>query len=223
MEYIRQVIEKETPAQQYESFASVYMAGKKSKLKYWVIGVFVALVVLLFLPWTQNIRARGMVTTPRQEQRPQELNAIIGGRIVKWHIQEGDQVKKGDTILQLAEVKVDYLDPNLVGRTREQLNAKKTAQGNYEGKISTIDQQVKYLQEAQQLKLNELENKMQQQLLKISSDSMDLVAAENDLMFKREQLRRQKIMYDSGVVSLLSLEQRSQAIQDGMAKKPVQK
>lgn len=219
MEYIRQVIEKETPAQQYEAFASVYMASKKSQLKYWVIGVFTTLVVLLFLPWTQNIRARGMVTTPRQEQRPQELNAIIGGRIVKWHIQEGDQVKKGDTILQLAEVKVDYLDPNLVGRTREQLNAKKTALGNYQGKISTIDQQVKYLLEGQQLKLNELQNKMQQQLLKITSDSMDLVAAENDLTFKREQYRRQKIMYDSGVVSLLSLEQRSQAIQDGLAKK----
>lgn len=219
MEYIRQVIEKETPEQQYGSFASVYMANKKSRLKYWVGGLFTAFVVLLFLPWTQNIRARGTVTTPRQEQRPQELNSIIGGRIVKWHIQEGDRVKKGDTILQLAEVKVDYLDPNLVGRTREQLDAKKTAVGNYQGKITTIDQQVKYLLEGQQLKLNELQNKMQQQILKITSDSMDLVAAENDLAFKREQFRRQKIMYDSGVVSLLSLEQRSQAIQDGMAKK----
>ncbi|ULQ54422.1 HlyD family secretion protein [Flavihumibacter fluvii] len=219
MEYIRQVIERETPEQAYKAFSSVYMINKKSNLKYWVLGLFIGLMILLFLPWTQNIRARGIVTTPRQEQRPQELNAIIGGRIVKWHIQEGDFVKKGDTILQLAEVKVDYLDPNLVSRTKEQLNAKKTALGNYQGKISTIDQQVDFLQEALQLKLNELQNKMMQQQLKIQSDSMDLVAAENDLAFKREQYRRQKIMYDSGVVSLLSLEQRSQAIQDAMAKK----
>jgi multidrug efflux pump subunit AcrA (membrane-fusion protein) len=219
MEFIKQVIEKETPDQQYQSFSSVYLVGKKSNLKYWVLGFFCSLLVLLFLPWTQNVRAKGIVTTPRQEQRPQELNSIIGGRIVKWHIQEGDLVKKGDTIVQLAETKVDYLDPELVSRTREQLDAKKTALGNYQGKIGTIDQQVKSLQEGLQLKLNELANKINQQEQKIRSDSMDLVAAGNDLAFKQEQYRRQKIMYDSGVVSLLSLEQRSQAIQDGMAKK----
>jgi multidrug efflux pump subunit AcrA (membrane-fusion protein) len=219
MRHIQQLIETEMPQQKLLSFDQVYMVHKKSRLKFWVIGLFVGLLLMLLLPWTQNIRARGIVTTPRQEGRPQELNAIIGGRIVKWHIQEGDQVKKGDTILQLAEIKVDYLDPNLVARTREQLDAKKTAVGNYEGKISTIDQQVKFLQQGLQIKLNELQNKLQQQQQKIRSDSADLMAIENDLLFKREQYRRQKLMHDSGVVSLLSLEQRSQATQDAIAKK----
>jgi multidrug resistance efflux pump len=219
MRHIQQLIEREMPQQKLLSFDQVYMVHKKSRLKFWVIGLFVGLLLLLFLPWTQNIRARGIVTTPRQEGRPQELNAIIGGRIVKWHIQEGDQVKKGDTILQLAEIKVDYLDPNLVSRTREQLDAKKTAVGNYEGKITTIDQQVKFLQQGLQIKLNELQNKLLQQQQKIRSDSADLLAIENDLLFKREQYRRQKLMHDSGVVSLLSLEQRSQATQDAIAKK----
>jgi multidrug efflux pump subunit AcrA (membrane-fusion protein) len=219
MRHIQQLIESELPQQKLLSFDQVYMANKKSRLKVWVIGLLIGLMIILFLPWTQNIRARGIVTTPRQEERPQELNAIIGGRIVKWHIQEGDQVKKGDTILQLAETKVDYLDPNLVSRTREQLDAKKTAVGNYEGKITTIDQQVKFLEQALQIKLNELQNKLQQQEQKIKSDSADLLAAENDLLFKREQYRRQKQMYDSGVVSLLTLEQRNQATQDASAKK----
>lgn len=218
MEFIRQVIERETSGEQYQSFTAVYMFGRKSRLKYWVLGVFIGMLIILFLPWTQNIRARGVVTTPRQEQRPQELNAVIGGRIVKWYIQEGAQVKKGDTIVQLAEVKVDYLDPNLVSRTREQLDAKKSVVDNYQGKISTIEQQVTYLESARDLKVSEIRNKLTQQQFKIRSDSMDLVAAQNDLAFKREQYRRQKIMYDSGVASLLSLEQRSQAIQDAMAK-----
>lgn len=218
MEFIRQVIERETSGEQYESFTAVYMFGRKSRLRYWVLGVFIGMLIILFLPWTQNIRARGVVTTPRQEQRPQELNAVIGGRIVKWYIQEGAQVKKGDTIVQLAEVKVDYLDPNLVSRTREQLDAKKSVVDNYQGKIGTIEQQVTYLERARDLKVSEIKNKLTQQQFKIRSDSMDLVAAQNDLAFKREQYRRQKIMYDSGVASLLSLEQRSQAIQDAMAK-----
>ena len=66
--------------------------------------------MVLFLPWTQNIRAKGNMTTVRQDQRPQEINSVIPGKIVKWYVQEGAYVKAGDTILQLGEIKVDYFD-----------------------------------------------------------------------------------------------------------------
>lgn len=219
MEHVKEIITRQAPGKEFASFESVYMINRPSKVKYWTLGLLGFLVVCLFLPWTQNIRSRGAVTTPRQEQRPQELNAIIGGRIVKWFVKEGDTVSKGDTILQLAEVKVDYLDPNLVSRTKEQLSAKQDAVENYKGKVTTINQQLQFLQQALELKVSELENKIQQQRFKIRSDSMDLQAAENDLSFKQEQYKRQRVLYDSGVASLLSLEQRSQAVQDAMAKR----
>jgi len=78
------------------------------------------------LPWTQNISSIGSVTTLYQDQRPQELNSIIPGRIVKWWVKEGDFVNKGDTILELADVKDDYLDTNLIKRTEAQLEAERT-------------------------------------------------------------------------------------------------
>lgn len=219
MEHVKEIINRQAPGKEFTSFGSVYMINRPSKVKYWTLGLLGFLVVCLFLPWTQNIRSRGAVTTPRQEQRPQELNAIIGGRIVKWFVKEGDIVNKGDTILQLAEVKVDYLDPNLVSRTKEQLTAKQDAVESYKGKVTTINQQLQFLQQALELKISELENKIQQQRFKIRSDSMDLKAVENDLGFKQEQYKRQQVLYDSGVASLLSLEQRSQAVQDAMAKR----
>ena len=82
-----------------KAYQSIYRYNKNSKIKYWVIGFFIALAVILFLPWTQNVRARGNVTTLRQEQRPQELNSIIPGKIQKWFVKEGDHVNQGDTIL----------------------------------------------------------------------------------------------------------------------------
>jgi hypothetical protein len=42
--------------------------------------------------------------------------------------ENGDVVKKGDTILQISEIKDDYLDPLLVERTQEQVQAKKRSQ-----------------------------------------------------------------------------------------------
>ena len=59
-----------------------------------VWGVFIAMVLVLFLPWTQNIKGSGFVTTLKPGQRPQAVHAIIGGRIEAWYVQEGDFVKK---------------------------------------------------------------------------------------------------------------------------------
>ena len=185
----------------------------------WLLGTFLVVTVILFLPWTQNIRARGMVTTLKQEQRPQDIPTIISGRVVKWHVKEGDFVKKGDTIIQIAEIKDDYLDPKLLQRTKEQLTAKAQAVESYKSKTGTAAQQVEALKQGLDLKINDMNNKINQQVQKIRSDSMDMLAAINDLNIKNEQFRRQKVMYDSGLVSLVQLEQRNQAFQESSAKK----
>jgi multidrug resistance efflux pump len=203
----------------WQSFSKIYRYNKKSRVHYWFYGLFVALLIILFLPWTQNIRARGSVTTLRQEQRPQQVNTIIPGRVLKWYVKEGDMVEAGDTILQLAETKDDYLDPQLLNRTEEQLLAKKLSLGYYRNKVNTTDTQIGALSEALELKLNQLQNKLQQLTLKVQSDSMEAIAANNDFKIATQQFNRQKAMYDSGLVSLTQLEQRNQSYQNMLAKR----
>jgi len=205
--------------QQWSSFSKVYRHNKRSRVRYWFYGLMSVLLILLFLPWTQNIRARGSVTTLRQEQRPQQLNTIIPGRVIKWFVKEGDFVRAGDTILQLAEIKDDYLDPRLLERTREQLTAKSQSVDYYRNKAVTSGSQLIALDEALQLKLDQLRNKLQQLQLKVQSDSMESLAAGNDFKIATQQFNRQKAMYDSGLVSLTQLEQRNQSYQNGLAKK----
>jgi multidrug resistance efflux pump len=176
-------------------------------------------MLVLILPWTQNIRARGNVTTLLQEHRPHQINTIIGGKVEKWFIKEGDYVSKGDTIIQLTEVKVDYLDPDLLMRTKEQLQAKKSTIEYYGGKVSATQDQIGALQGSLKAKLNQLHNKVIQTQAKIRSDSMDLIAAENDFRIAALQFDRQKAMYDSGLVSLTQLEQRNQSYQGALAKR----
>jgi len=205
--------------QQWASFNKVYRHNKRSRVRYWFYGLMTVLIVLLFLPWTQNIRAKGSVTTLRQEQRPQQLNTIIPGRVIKWYVKEGDFVKAGDTILQLTEIKDDYLDPQLLDRTREQLMAKTQTVDFYRNKAGASGTQINALGEALQLKLDQLQNKLQQLRLKVQSDSMESIAAGNDFKIATQQFGRQKAMYDSGLVSLTQLEQRNQAYQNSLAKK----
>ncbi|MBL7718470.1 MAG: HlyD family efflux transporter periplasmic adaptor subunit [Flavipsychrobacter sp.] len=219
MKDIRQIVENNDTRRTYRSFSAVYMIGRKSRVKYWLTGLLIALLVILFLPWTQNIRARGSVTTLRQEQRPQELNTIISGRIIKWHVKEGDIVRKGDTIAQLAEVKDSYLDPQLLDRTQQQIEAKSASIQSYNMKISATRSQMQAMQQARDLKKQQLANKVTQLDLKIYSDSMEAVAAANDLKIAEEQYRRQRIMRDSGLASLVQVEQRNQSYQNALAKK----
>jgi multidrug resistance efflux pump len=211
----------ETQCREFEltAYDHIYQIRRKSNVRKWVAGTLITLLVILFLPWTQNIRARGSVTTLRQEQRPQELHSIIPGRVVKWHVKEGDFVNPGDTLVEITEVKDDYMDPQLLERTREQITAKTLAVENYRSKAGTADQQIVALRQALDLKMMDMDNKIAQQRMKIRSDSMEWLAAINDLNIKSEQFRRQKIMYDSGLASLVQLEQRNQAFQESSAKK----
>ena len=203
----------------FTAYNHVYRHHHKNRIKTWFVIILLLLTVPLFLPWTQNIRASGTVTALRQEQRPQQINTIIGGRIEKWFIKEGDYVQKGDTLLQLSEIKADYLDPQLLQRTAEQIAAKQTAVASYKNKISATGTQIEALRGSVMAKLEQLNNKYLQAEVTLQSDSMEVVAAVNNLNIASLQYNRQKALHDSGLVSLTQLETRNQAYQSAMAKK----
>lgn len=203
----------------FTAYQHVYRQHVKNRIQKWFFILLAVCLSFLLLPWTQNIRAKGTVTTLRQEQRPQQINTIIGGKVTKWFIKEGDYVKKGDTIVQLSEIKDDYLDPNLLKRTGEQIEAKQSSVQYYRSKISTTESQIEAVQNSLTAKLNQLQNKLRQAGMKIRSDSMDMLAAENEWKIATLQYNRQRSLYDSGLVSLTQLEQRNQSYQSSMAKK----
>jgi multidrug resistance efflux pump len=217
--FITANIEEQSQKNPLRSFKAVYKINKKGSIKKWLWGMMILLLLIVFLPWTQNIRARGSVTTLRQEQRPQEVNTILAGRVLKWYIKEGDYVQQGDTILQLGEVKVEYLDPELLNRTQQQITAKQQSIAGYKNKAGTADAQTQALLQAQVLKLQSLENKLQQQQLKVTSDSADLVAVNNELAVYKRQLDAAKVMLDSGAISLVDFEKRRINYQTAFAKK----
>ncbi len=217
--FINSNIEEQASESNLLSFKKVYKIYNTSSAKYWLWGVVILLIVILFLPWTQNIRASGAVTTLRQEQRPQELNTIIAGRVIKWYIKEGDIVQKGDTILQLGEVKVDYFDPELVNRTQQQINAKGQSIEGYKSKANTAVQQVDALNQSRDLKLSSIDNKIKQQYLKVESDSNDVIAVNNELTVAKRQIEAAKIMLDSGAIALIDFERRKISFQNAQAKR----
>lgn len=217
--YLHQALDNAPTENGLKAFSKIYRIGRTRSGKIWGIGFFTLLLVLLFLPWTQNIRAKGNITSIKQEQRPQEINSVIAGKVVKWFVKEGDYVKAGDTILQIGEVKAEYFDPQLMQRTQQQINAKQNSASSYESKAATAQTQTTILASGRDLKLASLENKIQQQQLKVNSDEADVVAFNNELSVYRRQIDAGKTMLDSGVIALIDFEKRKVNYQNGIAKK----
>jgi adhesin transport system membrane fusion protein len=180
-------------------------------------ALMVLLCILLLLPWTQNIRARGQVTTLRPDQRPQTIHSVIAGRIEKWHVKEGDFVAKGDTVLFISEIKDEYFDPQLLERTAQQLQSKGMSVYSYLEKVKALDNQIEAMQETGRLKFQQAENKLQQARLKVLTDSIDYQAALINYDIAKEQFARIEPLYQSGVKSLTDLENRKLRMQKALA------
>jgi len=201
------------------------MSTGKTKLPAWhwsfrrLLAVLLVIVlVFMFLPWTQNVRANGRVTTLRPEQRPQTVHATISGRIEHWYVTEGQAIKRGDTLVFLSEVKSDYFDPELVTRVGDQVSAKKGSIDAYGQKAGALEDQIGAMRRELENKILQTRNKMEQARLKIESDTLKVVQARIDLQVAQRQLSGTKSLYDKGLEPLTKLEERRLKLQDAETK-----
>ncbi len=206
---------------EFKSYQKIYQIEKDQVIRPWIYGLLFGLVGVLFLPWTQNIKSKGTVTTIKQENRSQEINSPIAGKIAKWWVKEGDFVQAGDTIALISEVKTEYLDPQLVNRTKKQLEVKKLNIQYYHEKASTSQNQVDAILKAKNIKLIQTKNKIKQTENKLSGERAELVALENEFQLTKDQLDRQEKMFQQGLVSQTQYQQRVVSFRNAQAKKLV--
>ncbi|WP_338733658.1 HlyD family secretion protein [Mangrovimonas cancribranchiae] len=178
----------------------------------------ILVIIILFLPWTQNVTSKGLVTTLKPDQRPQTLQSPIPGRIDAWFVQEGDFVKQGDTILKISEIKSDYFDDQLTKRTGDQIKAKSASVQAYQSKVEALKNQYASLQQERQLKLEQARNKYLQSQLKVESDSIDLEAAKTKAAIAKTQFERTVSLQEQGLKAVKDVEEYRNKLQEAEAK-----
>lgn len=197
----------------YTSISKVASRPQYKWLSRIMVGFLIFMIACLFLPWTQNVSGRGAVTTLNPDKRPQTVHNIIAGRINKWYVKEGDFVNKGDTILHITEIKEEYLDPNLVENTRQQVDAKREELKSYGQRVNSIELQAQSLASEQQLKLEQARNKIKQAVFKVKSDSMELQAVKTELRIAQTQFNRSVALNKEGLKPLTDVEQKRLTLQ----------
>lgn len=212
-------IDKKINTKNYRSFSMVKDFRANVLFTRLLLISFGIFLIVMFLPWTQNIRSKGYVTTLKPGQRPQTVNSIIAGKIENWHVREGDYVNKGDTILFISEIKDEYFDPDLLSRTEKQIKAKELTLNSYMEKARALEAQIAALFNTKKLKIEQAKNYIKQAELKIQSDSIDLKAAVTNLAIAEKQFSRMEQLYNDGLKSLTDFETRKLKLQETQAKK----
>jgi multidrug efflux pump subunit AcrA (membrane-fusion protein) len=207
--------------EKFKSFNQIYLRGKGPATRPWLIGLGLILLGILFLPWTQNIRSKGQITSLYQEQKPQKIYSPIAGKINRWWVKEGDFVQQGDTLAKISEIKAEYLDPKLILRTQEQVNAKKGTVTYYEQKVQATEDQIINLRTSKALKQDQLTNKITQLQQKLTGEKSELEAASNEYNLVKDQFERNQEMFKKGLISQTQFQQRNASMQNSLAKKTI--
>ena len=207
--------------EKFKSFNQIYLRGKGPATRPWLIGLGLIILSILFLPWTQNIRSKGQITSLFQEQKPQKIYSPIAGKINRWWVKEGDFVKQGDTLAKISEIKAEYLDPKLILRTQEQVNAKKGTVTYYEQKVQATEDQITNLRTSKTLKQDQLTNKITQLQQKLTGEKSELEAASNEYNLVKDQFERNQEMFKKGLISQTQFQQRNASMQNSLAKKTI--
>ena len=201
----------------YASYQNVEQARSSKRLRRALYGIGLLALIVLFIPWTQNIRSGGEITTMRPEQRPQTINTVLGGKVERWYVKDGDLVKKGDTIVVISEIKDGYFDPQLIERTQNQIRNKEQSVISYEKKVNALDNRIDALLNNAQYKIQQSKIKYKQARLKIMSDSIEFEAAQVNFNVAKDQLVRFEKLVKEGLKSQTEVETRRVAMQRAQA------
>lgn len=184
----KDTIDDKLPQDRLYSLRALQTPRAGKVLAKWLMFLGALFLIILFLPWQQNIRGRGELTALDPSHRPQTIETAIPGRIKKWHIKEGQYVNKGDTILSLSEIKEKYFDPQLLSRLTQQIDAKQNSYNSKNQKAQSLRSQIEALKSQQSIKLQQAQAKLDAERVKYEN-------AEN-------QYQRNKKLFEAGNIPL---------------------
>ena len=90
------------------------------------VGVVIMILLLLlgvslvYVPWQQSVTGYGRVIVFSPMDRPQSIEAQIPGRISRWNVVEGQEVRAGEIIAEIEDIDSKFLAGDQVERLREQ-------------------------------------------------------------------------------------------------------
>lgn len=168
----------------------------KKLAKFMAITFFVTQLLMLFLPWQQNIVAQGFMTAYMPQERQQTVDAPVSGTILQWHALEGSKVKAGDLLIEIIDI-----DPLFKERLRSQLEASQNRLKAKEDELQSFNVQLQNFLAIRDARVTAAQYRLDVAKQNVLATSENIAAAQATLDAAQFQLTRMERLLGDGLVS----------------------
>lgn len=176
--------------------------------------IAIALLVLLllvalglyFVPWQQSVTGYGRVIIFSPMDRPQNIEAQIPGRLVRWNIVEGQSVKAGELLAELEDIDSKFLDQEQVARLQAQRGFLDTGLSETLARESALNAQLKDVESSRNAAIPAAEQRLQQAQDRVRVAEQNVAQARQALTTSDLNLKRLQELYEKGLRSKRDLE-----------------
>lgn len=173
----------------------------QTSTRLFIAALILSALALLFAPWQQTSVAGGRVIAYTPQERTQAIEAPIKGRIIKWHVQEGEAVTKGQTLVELGDN-----DPQYRARLVEQRDALVNQRRAAEGSIEEFERRVESLKQVRELTLESMNSKIRMANFEVQAAQRALKGARGESKAAELNFDRKQKLAAQGLASQRDLE-----------------
>ena len=166
-----------------------------------VVLMIVGALALTITPWQQNVTGSGRVMAFSPEERQQNIEAPVDGRIARWHVVEGSSVKKGDPIVDLTDN-----DPAIIERLTQERDQMLGTEVAAVRRVKTIEDRIRALELSQKTGVSAAKARVQMSIDRIGAAQQSLEAAKAALTTAKIQQERQSNLAKKGLTSTRNVE-----------------
>ena len=165
-------------------------------------GLLVLLALLLLLvPWQQSVSGSGRTVAYSPQQRTQNIEAPLEGRVVRFFVHEGSQVAVGDPIAEISDN-----DPSLMLRLREERDAVRERQEAARARLSSLDDPINSLSGSRRAAMAAASSRTRMAKERLLGADQALQASEATQKTAQLNLVRQQGLFEKGLSATRALE-----------------
>lgn len=166
-----------------------------------VAALVVVTAVLALVPWQQSAPGAGRVVAYAPEERRQNVEAPIEGRVLRWYVREGSVVKQGDPIVELTDN-----DPDILVRIRAERDAVASRLDAARARARSVEGRIDALEDSRRSAISAAEQRAIMATQRVAAAEQALALADATLRTAALNLERQKALAESGLASKRQLE-----------------
>lgn len=161
----------------------------------------VTIFCMIFVPWQQTVSGTGRVVAYAPLDRQQFIEAPIDGRIAKWSVVEGSNVKKGDPIVEISDN-----DPLFLERLSEEKVAVEARIAAINARIDSINARIRSINASINNGVSAASSRTR--MSKDRADAAEQAVEAANAVWKTAKLNhtRQNTLYNQGLTSKRALE-----------------